>query len=115
MAYCSPTPRTRARRQRSSVSDLLEAFTDSDCTGDESSEKKRRHSVSSAMLFLNGCLVAGWSRSQKAISLSSCEAEFLAAAEAVPEQARGQDSVNYRQHFLQSFHREIGRWSVETH
>lgn len=47
--------------------DLLESFTDSDWVGDKSSEKKRRHSVSSAMLFLTGCLVAGWSRSQKAI------------------------------------------------
>ena len=33
-----------------------------------------------AMIFLHGCLVAAWSRSQKSIALSSCEAEFLASA-----------------------------------
>lgn len=38
------------------------------------------HSVSSTMIFLNGCLIAAWSRSQKSIALSSCEAEFLASA-----------------------------------
>ena len=32
------------------------------------------------MIFLNGCLITAWSRSQKSIALSSCEAEFLASA-----------------------------------
>ena len=60
--------------------DILESFTDSDWAGDQSSAKRRRHSVSSTFIFLNGCLVISWSRSQKSIALSSCEAEFLAAA-----------------------------------
>ena len=60
--------------------DLLESFSDSDWAGDQSSGAKRRHSVSSTFIFLNDCLVTSWSRSQKSIALSSCEAEFLAAA-----------------------------------
>ena len=60
--------------------DVLEVWTDSDWAGDRSSKQRRRHSVSSAMLFLNGGLIAAWSRSQKSIALSSCEAEFLASA-----------------------------------
>ena len=60
--------------------DALESWSDSDWAGDRSSTKRRRHSVSSTMIFLNGCLVAAWSRSQKSIALSSCEAEFLASA-----------------------------------
>ena len=60
--------------------DELESWSDSDWAGDRSSQKRRRHSVSSVMIFLNGCLVSAWSRSQKSIALSSCEAEFLASA-----------------------------------
>ena len=60
--------------------DALESWSDSDWAGDRSSKKRRRHSVSSVMIFLNGCLIAAWSRSQKSIALSSCEAEFLASA-----------------------------------
>ena len=51
--------------------DALESWSDSDWAGDRSSKKRRRHSVSSTMIFLNGCLVAAWSRSQKSIALSS--------------------------------------------
>ena len=60
--------------------DALESWTDSDWAGDRSSKQKGRHSVSSAMIFLNGCLITAWSWSQKSIALSSCEAEFLASA-----------------------------------
>ena len=60
--------------------DALESFSDSDWAGDQSSSQRRRHSVSSTFMFLNGCLITSWSRSQKTIALSSCEAEFLAAA-----------------------------------
>ena len=60
--------------------DALEIWTDSDWAGDRKSKQKRRRSVSSAMIFLNGCLIAAWSRFQKSIALSSCEAEFLASA-----------------------------------
>eukprot|EP00435_Cladocopium_sp_Y103_P052158 s2990_g16.t1 len=33
--------------------DLVEAFTDADWAGDKSTELRRRHSVSSAMVFVN--------------------------------------------------------------
>ena len=36
-------------------------------------------------MFLNGCLITSWSRSQKSIALSSCEAELLASAGGVAE------------------------------
>ena len=70
--------------------DFLEVFSDSNWAGDKSSSAKRRHSVSSVFMFR--CLITSWSRSQKSISLSSCEAEFLASARGVAE-APGQRSV----------------------
>jgi hypothetical protein len=58
----------------------VEVFTDSDWAGDQSSSTtRRRHSVSSAMIFLNGRPVTSWSRSQRSIALSSCESEYLSA------------------------------------
>eukprot|EP00913_Durusdinium_trenchii_P016912 g15900.t1 len=71
--------------------DLLEVFSDSDWAGDKSSANRRRHSVSSVFLFLNGCLVTSWSRSQKSIALSSCEAEFLVSAGGVAEAIQVKD------------------------
>ena len=71
--------------------DCLEAFTDSDWAGDKSSQARRRHSVSSVCVFLNGCVVTSWSRSQKSIALSSCEAEFLASAGGVAEAIQVKD------------------------
>eukprot|EP00435_Cladocopium_sp_Y103_P030225 s3061_g7.t1 len=68
------------RDARHEGSELVEIFTDSDWAGDQSSAlTRRRHSVSSAMVFLNGRPVTRWSRSQKSIALSSCESEYLAA------------------------------------
>ena len=62
------------------TSELVEVFTDSDWAGDQSNcSSRRRHSVSSAMIFLNGRAVTSRSRSQKSIALSSCESEYLAA------------------------------------
>ena len=71
--------------------DYLESFTDSDWAGDKSSSSRRRHSVSSVQMFLNGCMVTSWSRSQKSIALSSCEAEFLAAAGGTAEALQVKD------------------------
>ena len=56
----------------------LEIWSDSDWAGDKSTTRTRRHSVSSVLIFLNKSLVCSWSRTQKTISLSSCEAEFMA-------------------------------------
>ena len=57
----------------------VEVFTDSDWAGDKSGPSRKRHSVSSAILCVNGRVVHSWSRSQKSIALSSCESEYLAA------------------------------------
>ena len=61
------------------VKDLVEVFTDVDWAGDKSTGSRRRHSVSSAMVFVNSRLVTSWSRTQKSIALSSCESEYLAS------------------------------------
>eukprot|EP00435_Cladocopium_sp_Y103_P012004 s4552_g3.t1 len=61
------------------TTDLVEVFTDADWAGDKSTGTRRRHSVSSAMVYVNGRLVTAWSRTQKSIALSSCESECLAA------------------------------------
>ena len=53
----------------------VEVFTDSDWGG----SAKDRSSTSSGMVFVCSCLVSSWSRTQKSIALSSCEAELVAA------------------------------------
>ena len=58
-----------------------EKVSDTDWAGDKSNTLRRRHSVSSGMVFVNGRLVTAWSRTQKS-ALSSCESEYLASASA---------------------------------
>lgn len=53
---------------------ILESFSDSDWLSNQS----RRRSTSSGMHMLNGCFLFGSSRTQRVISLSSCEAELHA-------------------------------------
>ena len=62
-----------------SASQKIEVFSDSDRAGDKSSEKRKRHSVSSVIICVNGRVVLSWSRSQRSIALSSCESEYLSA------------------------------------
>lgn len=57
----------------------VEIFTDSDWAGDKSGPTRKRHSVSSVVICVNGRIAKAWSRSQKSIALSSCEAEYLAS------------------------------------
>ena len=59
--------------------ELVEAFTNADWAGDKSSPARRRHSVSSALIFVDNRLVTSWSLTQKSIALSSCESEYLSA------------------------------------
>ena len=59
----------------------LELFSDSDWA----SCKVSRRSTSSGLIFLNGCLIHSHSRSQTSVSLSSVEAETLAATSLVTE------------------------------
>ena len=67
-------------REVEGAEDCVEIFTDSDWAGDRSDDpSRRRHSVSSAMIFLNGSPVMSWPRTQKSIALSSCESEYLTA------------------------------------
>ena len=68
------------RERNEELGECVEVFTDSDWAGDRSeSTERRRHSVSSAMIFPNGRPVISWSRSQKSIALSSYESEYLSA------------------------------------
>ena len=59
--------------------ELVEAFTDADWAGDKSTRARQRHSVSSALIFVDNRLVTSWSRTQKSIALSSCKSEYLSA------------------------------------
>jgi hypothetical protein len=64
----------------------VEIFTDSDWAGDRSSSQRKRHSVSSGMVFVNGRFTLSWSRMQKSIALSSCEAEYRSSRRSVCQQ-----------------------------
>ena len=52
---------------------MVEVF----CDADWAASENQRHSVSSGMVFIQGCLVVSWSRTQKSVALSSCESEYL--------------------------------------
>ena len=41
--------------------ELVEAFTDADWVGDKSAPARQRHSVSSALIFVDNRLVTSWS------------------------------------------------------
>jgi hypothetical protein len=57
------------------------AFCDSDYSGDRDTRK----SVSGFLIYFMGCLVAWRSRSQKSVTLSSTEAEYVSCSEAATE------------------------------
>ena len=59
----------------------IEAFSDSDYAGD----RDTRRSVSGYIILVNGCVVSWRSRSQRSVTLSSSEAEYVAASETVTE------------------------------
>ena len=60
---------------------LIEVFCDSDWGGNRAT----RQSTTSVMVFINSILCFSYSRGQKSIALSSCEAEVLAATSAGSE------------------------------
>jgi hypothetical protein len=70
--YETPTPTTDW---------LIEAYTDSDYSGD----RDNRHSVTGYEIYVNKVLIAYKSRLQKTVTLSSCEAEYIALAETCSE------------------------------
>ena len=59
----------------------IEAYSDSDYAGD----RDTRRSVSGYIIMVNGCVVLWRSRGQKSVTLSSSEAEYIAASETVTE------------------------------
>jgi transposase InsO family protein len=59
----------------------LSVFSDADWAGDKSDRK----STSGFAVFIGGCLVSSSSAKQDAVSLSTCEAEFIAAARSCQE------------------------------
>jgi hypothetical protein len=59
----------------------MQAYCDSDYSGDRDTRK----SVSGYLIYFMGCLVAWRSRSQKSVTLSSTEAEYVACSEAATE------------------------------
>ena len=69
----------RGHVTRSSTSHVLEVFCDSDWAGNKSSRK----STSAGVLMFDGMTVHTFSRSQSCISLSSAEAEYVAAVSSV--------------------------------
>ena len=74
-----PSPSSRVYASLESGDDVVEAFTDADWAGDMSTQVRKRHSVSSALVYVNNRLICSWSRTQKSIALSSCESEYLSA------------------------------------
>ena len=60
---------------------IIEAWSDSDYATDPDSRK----SVTAWEIYVNGVLVSKKSRLQKTVTLSSCEAEYIAMAEATSE------------------------------
>lgn len=61
--------------------EYLEAYSDSDWAGDRSDRK----SVSGSVILYYGNPIMWFTRKQQSVALSSCEAEYIAAAEATSE------------------------------
>jgi hypothetical protein len=59
----------------------MKAFCDSDYAGD----KDGRKSISGFVIYIQGCLISWKSRSQKSVTLSSTEAEYVAISEMCAE------------------------------
>ena len=59
----------------------LEIYTDTDWAGD----KETRRSITGYVVFLNGTAISWASKRQTSVAQSSCEAEYIAASEAVKE------------------------------
>ena len=59
----------------------MRAFCDSDYAGD----KAGRKSISGFVIYIQGCLISWKSRSQKSVTLSSTEAEYVAISEMCAE------------------------------
>ena len=55
------------------------------CDSDFSGDRDTRKSVSGFLIYFMGCLIAWRSRSQKSVTLSSTEAEYVACSEAATE------------------------------
>eukprot|EP00435_Cladocopium_sp_Y103_P060628 s1055_g22.t1 len=70
-----------AQKKQDSKPHTVELFSDSDLA----SCKVSRRSTSSGLIFLNSCLIHSHSRSQTSVSLSSMEAEILAATSLLTE------------------------------
>ena len=68
----TPQPGIGKMQSGGSHSWILESYSDADW----SSNKSHRRSTSCGVHMLNGCFMYGSSRSQKVISLSSCESEL---------------------------------------
>ena len=90
----------RGHVTRSSTSHVLEVFCDSDWAGNKSSRK----STSAGVLMFDGMTVHTFSRSQSCISLSSAEAEYVAAVSSVC------DAI-----LLRSAFEHLTKEHVETH
>ena len=56
---------------------IIEGYCDSDYAGD----KDTRRSVTGYAIYLNGCLIAWKSKSQRSVTLSSSEAEYVSISE----------------------------------
>ena len=77
--YIAGTAEYRCTYVSNSFSNLkLLGFSDSDHAGDH----EKRKSTSGDVFFLNGNVVTWTSQKQRVVSLSSCEAEYIAAASA---------------------------------
>jgi hypothetical protein len=75
---------------------VIEAYCDSDFAGD----RDTRRSVTGYAIYLNGTLIAWKSRSQKNVTLSSTEAEYVAISEACT-------AIMYVVHLLKSINCKI--------
>ena len=80
-AYLCARPRCVHRFGWGELARVIRVFVDSDWAG----EKESARSTSGGMIFWGGHLVKSWSSTQKHVTLSSGEAELMAASKGIKE------------------------------
>ncbi|KAK1620485.1 hypothetical protein QYE76_026002 [Lolium multiflorum] len=110
MGMCNPCATPMECRQSDQRNAVLTGFSDSDLGGDVDDRK----STSGVVFFLGGNVITWSSQKQKVVAVSSCEAEYVAAASAACQGSGIRSSKTFEHHDPHELMKEL-KTIFETH